>query len=454
MYSEFLTKQSSAILGPIARLLGLLMNYIFKLLNVIGIPNIGLAIILFTIVIYMALMPLTVKQQKFSKLQTKMQPELNAIQKKYKDKKDNDSMMAMNQETQAVYKKYGVSATGSCVQLIIQMPILFALYRVIYNIPAYVDQVKEAFFPLVDNLIAIKGSAEYLQETTAAAQFARQFTNESFTSGVTEYVQNTYIDVLNKFSSADWSLLAERFSAVSADITSTVTKLDHYNNFLGINIGNSPSYMFKEGWADKSILVMIAALIIPILSAVTQWLNVKMMPTADTPQKSGNEQADTMMQSMKTMNTLMPLMSAWFCFTLPAGMGLYWVAGAVIRCVQQIFINRHIDRMDIDEMIKKNLEKQKKIAEKRGDKPTAYEKMMQYSAMNTKSIDGQNSAGGQTQPPKRRATTSEKARSVRPSESMEKDFEAAKAKTAGKKYKEGSLAEKANMVSKYNDVSK
>ncbi len=452
MYPEFLTKQSSAILGPIARLLGLLMNYIFKFLNVIGLPNIGLAIILFTIVIYMALMPLTVKQQKFSKLQAKMQPELNAIQKKYKDKKDNDSMMAMNQETQAVYKKYGTSATGSCVQLIIQMPILFALYRVIYNIPAYVDQVKEAFFPLVDNLIAIKGSSEYLQGTQAAAQFSKQFTNENFTSGVTEYVQNTFIDVLNKFSSADWSALSEHFSAVSSDITATVTKLNYYNNFLGINIGNSPSYMFKEGWADKNFLVMIAALIIPILSAVTQWLNVKMMPTADTPQKSGNEQADTMMQSMKTMNTLMPLMSAWFCFTLPAGMGLYWVAGAVIRCVQQLFINRHIDKMDIDEMIQKNLEKQKKKAEKRGDKPTAYEKMMQYSAMNTKNVGAQGT-GTQAQQPKRRATTAEKARSVKASESMEKDFEEAKAKTAGKKYKEGSLAEKANMVSKYNNVN-
>ena len=452
MYPEFLTKQTSAILGPIARLLGLLMNYIFKFLNVIGLPNIGLAIILFTIVIYMALMPLTVKQQKFSKLQAKMQPELNAIQKKYKDKKDNDSMMAMNQETQAVYKKYGTSATGSCVQLIIQMPILFALYRVIYNIPAYVDQVKEAFFPLVDNLIAIKGSSEYLQGTQAAAQFSKQFTNENFVAGVTEYVQNTYIDVLNKFSSADWSALAEKFSAVSADVTSTVTKLNYYNNFLGINIGNSPSYMFKEGWADKNFLVMIAALIIPVLSAVTQWLNVKMMPTADTPQKSGNEQADTMMQSMKTMNTLMPLMSAWFCFTLPAGMGLYWVAGSVIRCVQQIFINRHIDKMDIDEMIQKNLEKQKKKAEKRGDKPTAYEKMMQYSAMNTKNV-GAEGAQAQAQQPKRRATTAEKARSVKASESMEKDFEEAKAKTAGKKYKEGSLAEKANMVSKYNNVN-
>lgn len=124
------------------------MNGIFWVLDKIGIPNIGLAIIIFTIVIYLLLMPFTIKQQKFSKLSAKMNPELQAIQKRYEGKKDNDSMMAMQQETKAVYAKYGVSPTGSCVQMLIQMPILFALYRVFMNVPAYVNQVKEAFFPI------------------------------------------------------------------------------------------------------------------------------------------------------------------------------------------------------------------------------------------------------------------------------------------------------------------
>ena len=128
-----LTQDDGALLGPISRLLGFIMEGIFNVLDAIGIPNIGLSIIIFTVVIYLLLMPLTIKQQKFSKLSAKMSPELQAIQKKYKNRKDNESMMAMNQETQAVYAKYGVSPTGSCVQLIIQMPILFALYRVIYD---------------------------------------------------------------------------------------------------------------------------------------------------------------------------------------------------------------------------------------------------------------------------------------------------------------------------------
>lgn len=140
-----LTQNSTLIFRYIVWLLGLIMNAIFELLNLIGIPNIGLSIILFTIVIYLLLMPLTIKQQKFSKLSAKMNPEIVAIQNKYKGKQDNESIVAMNAETKQVYAKYGVSPSGSCLQLLIQMPILFALYRVISSMPAYVTRIGEAF---------------------------------------------------------------------------------------------------------------------------------------------------------------------------------------------------------------------------------------------------------------------------------------------------------------------
>ena len=112
MLGILLTQDSGMILGPIAKILGYLMEGIFFVLDKVGIPNIGLAIILFTIIINLLMMPLTIKQQKFSKLNAKMQPEIQAIQKKYKGKNDNNSVMAMNEETQAVYAKYGVSPTG------------------------------------------------------------------------------------------------------------------------------------------------------------------------------------------------------------------------------------------------------------------------------------------------------------------------------------------------------
>jgi len=420
-----LTQNDGMIIGPIAKLLGYLMEGIFNVLNAIGIPNIGLAIIVFTIVIYLCMTPLTYKQQKFSKLQVKMNPEIQAIQAKYKNKKDNDSMMAMNNETQAVYAKYGVSPSGSCIQLLIQMPILFALYRVIYAIPAYVEQVKDAFFPLVDNLIGQAGSAEFIQKFSNAQMYAKQFTNENFVNNVTSYVQNTYIDVLNRASTTDWLSLKSQYPGLSVDIDNTLSLLSNYNNFLGLNIGDSPWFTMKDAFASGKYLLVVGALLIPVLSAVTQWINTKLMPQQ---QKSGNEQADQMAAQMKMMNTIMPLMSAWFCFTLPAGMGIYWIAGAVIRSIQQVVINKHIDKMDFKEVIEKNKEKAAKKMEKQNAK---YEKMQEYASISTK-----NMSIGQM------------------SNLSEEERESKIAKAAeyySKNAKPGSMAAKANMVREYNE---
>ncbi len=433
MLGVLLTKDTGKILGPIVKLLGYIMEGIFFVLDKIGIPNIGLAIILFTIVMYLLMMPLTIKQQKFSKLSAKMNPELQAIQAKYKNKKDNDSMMAMNMETKAVYAKYGVSPTGSCVQLLIQMPILLALYRVIYNMPAYVGKIKEAFFPLVDNLIAQAGSSEFLQTFSQAGMYARQFTNESFTGGVTSYIQNTFIDVLNKASSAEWLSIIDKFPSLSGDVDHTLGLLNQYNNFLGLNIANSPSFTVKEAISNGSYLMVVAALAIPVLSAVTQWINVKLMPQQNTQDnKNANDQQAAMMQSMKTMNMMMPIMSAIFCYTLPAGMGLYWVAGAVVRSIQQIVINKHIDKLDLDELIKNNEEKAKKKMEKAGARA---EQMAAYANMNTKNVNNI---------PKKQST---------PSMTQEEKEAAIKKSTEyyNKNAKPGSMMSKANMVKQYNE---
>ena len=433
MSGMILTQSQTFILGPIAKLLGYIMEGIFFVLNLIGIPNIGLSIILFTIVIYLLMMPLTIKQQKYSKLQSKMSPELQAIQAKYKNKKDNDSMMAMNQETQAVYAKYGVSPSGSCVQLLIQMPILLALYKVIYAMPAYVGKIKEAFFPLVDELIAQPGSAEFLQTFKNAGMYAKQFTNANFTNGVTEYIQNTYIDVLNKASTSEFLSISEKFPSLSTHVDNTLSLLDRYNNFLGLNMGNSPSYIVKDAISTGAWLLVIGGLLVPVLAALTQWINTKLMPQ---PQDTGNEQANSMAASMKTMNMVMPIMSAFFCYTLPAGMGLYWIAGSVVRSIQQVIINKHIDKMDLDEVIKKNVEKRNAKLKKRGIDP---EKMNNYANMNTRNI-------------------SAKANSVNnySKSNMTQEEKEAAMKKATEYYskgnaKPGSIAAKANMVKQYNE---
>ena len=150
------TASGIPVIGQIATVMGWIMNGIYKVLDgLFGIQNLGLCIIIFSIIIFALMTPLQIKQQKFSKLSAVMQPELQKIQKKYQGKKDQVSMQKMQEETSAIYQKYGVSPTGSCVQLAIQLPILMALWQVIYRIPAYVGSVKEIFEGLVAKIVAV-----------------------------------------------------------------------------------------------------------------------------------------------------------------------------------------------------------------------------------------------------------------------------------------------------------
>lgn len=437
-----LTQNSTPIFKYIVKLLGLIMNGIFEFLNLIGIPNIGLSIILFTIVIYLLLMPLTIKQQRFSKLSARMNPEIQAIQAKYKGKQDNDSMMAMNMETKAVYAKYGVSPSGSCVQLLIQMPILFALYRVIYAMPAYVTKIGEAFGVLADKIMQAPNGVEEVKALSSAAYFSKNF-------DIVGNTRNAIIDTLNKTSTFDMAALSEKFGLAdltyngSLILTNSSEKglIDTYNNFLGLNIGNSPMDTMKTAFAAGNYLLLAGAIAIPVLAAVTQWLNYKLMPQAATnddnkKKQSSNDTAEAMQQSMKMMNTLMPIMSAWFCLTLPAGMGLYWVIGAVVRSIQQVAINKHIDKMDIDAEIEKNVEKYKEKLKKQGIDAA---KLQAASRINTKNISSKTSY--QNSSAKRPAKTEEeKAEDIRKSTEY-----------YNKNAKPGSLAAKANMVKQYNE---
>ena len=405
-----LTQYNGAILGPIAKVLGMLMNLIFNFLDVIGIPNIGLSIILFTVVIYLCLMPLTIKQQKFSKLSSIMNPELKVIQEKYKGKKDQDSMMAQNQEMQEVYKKYGVSPSGSCIQLVIQMPIFFALYRVIYNVPAYVDKVKETLLPLAQQILDTSGASDFVQSFAVKRQLT--YSDFSTTNGI--------IDILNRASSAEWESIAVKYPQFGS-YASVYAQFKRYNNFLGLNISDSPWFIIKDSFAAGRYLLIIGALLIPALAAITQWVNTLFMPQ----QQNAPDGENQMMQSMKMMNTTMPLISAFFCFTLPCGMGIYWIAGAVIRSIQQVLINKHIDKMDLDALIEKNKEKLEKSQKKQG--LSRGNEMKKMTSVSSKS----SSASGMSQ------------------EEKEKKIAAAKAFYASHK-NEGSIASKIDLVEQYN----
>ena len=433
MNGILLTKDSGFILGPIAKLLGLIMEGIFWVIDLIGIPNIGLAIILFTIVVNILMMPLTIKQQKFSKLSAIIQPEVQAIQAKYKNRKDQESQMAMSQEVQKVYAKYGVSQTGGCLYLLIQMPILFALYRVIYAIPAYVSKVGDTFRVLASAIISHDGGkgVEVLKSMTDGkiAQTISMY-GKSLNSTNAKDIENGVIDVLNRLSSTDMATVAEKFNLSELQhhgetILGSGGLLDKYNNFLGLNIVNSPQQIMTEAFATGAILVGIGALLIPILSVITQWINTKLMPQHNTNNDNG------MGSSMKTMNLVMPLISAWFSFSWAAGMGIYWVAGNIVRCIQQVIVNKHMDKISLEELIEQNKEKSaKKLAKLEANQ----ERMNAYANMKTRNIQN-------------RANTTTNVSEAEKEEAIKKATEYYNSGYI----KPGSMMAKANMVRQYNE---
>lgn len=412
MFFCVLTKSTTPIIGWVAEILGIIMDLIFRFTSSFGIMNIGLCIIIFTIIINFIMLPLTIKQQKSSKIMAVMQPEIQAIQKKYKDKKDQESLQKMQAETNAVYEKYGTNMTGGCVQLLIQMPILFALYQVIYRIPAYVPSVKQYFSEIATQLMA---QPNYVEKITELANIYRLPVDK-----IDYMMTDKVIDLLYKFTPANWQTLASNVPAMTDILEKNLPVIERMNYFLGINLSTNPWQGFIPNWAW----------LIPILAGVTQWYSTKLM-TENQASRSGDDNG--MASQMKAMNNTMPLMSVVFCFTFPAGIGIYWIASAAVRIVQQIFINRHLNSIDLETLIEENVKKANAKRAKKGLPPQTISKAAIVRAKNIE------------------------ADAAKEEERNEKKLQAATKQTKdstayyNKNAKPGSLAAKANMVAMYDE---
>lgn len=416
------TKSSTPIIGQLATVMGWIMDGIYRLLNVFGIQNIGLCIIIFSILIYALMTPLQIKQQKFSKLSAIMQPELQKIQKKYKGKNnDSAAMQKMQEETQAVYQKYGVSPTGSCVQLAIQFPILMALYQVIYKIPAYVGSVKDILASAVTSITGVNGYTDILQQFITD----NKMTRVQLIMDGNNATSNSVTDFLYALSPSQWKTLAEtsQFSGFADTLNSTAKEISHVQNFFGLNIADQPLTYIKAAFVGGSILIAIVAILIPILAWATQMINLKLMPQA--AQQGGDAQQDA-------MNMVMPLMSAVFCFTFPVGLGIYWVASAAVRSVQQLVINRHMDKIQIDDLINENMKKMEKKREKEGLPPQKITNQAHQSVKNINKVE------------KGSSNTDVETRAKKVEESYKNAANA----------KPGSITAKANMVKAFDERNK
>jgi YidC/Oxa1 family membrane protein insertase len=404
------------------------MDWLFQLTSIFGIQNIGLCIILFTLVTKLLMFPLTLKQQKSSKLMSVMQPEIQAVQAKYKGKTDQESMRKQNVEVQAVYEKYGTSMTGGCVQLVIQMPILFALYQVIYQIPAYVPSVKRLF----ENVVNAIGSLN-VNHVEQLKQFATD-NKVNITRVHDMSTNNGMVDFLYQLNPTQWGQLQDLFPSVKDVIATNAAQIAHMNSFLGINLASTPSsVIFPAGGGFHFSL----ALLIPVMAGVSQWFSARLMTVNQAQTQKPGDDGNAMAQSMKMMNTVMPLMSVFFCFTFASGIGIYWIASSVFQIIQQLAVNRYLNRIDMDEMIKRNVDKANKKRAKKGLPP---QRVSQNATANLKNLQAANEV--------------EEADLDAKKEKIKEQVKASNDYYNKDSANPNSISSKARMVSKFNDKQK
>ena len=419
----FLTAQGG-LLGPIAWLFGKLLDLIYNLLaGDNGMANLGICIILFTVVVRIILFPLNFKQQKSSKINMIIQPEIQKIQKKYNGKKDQESMMKQQQEMQAVYDKYGTSMTGGCLTTLIQFPILIAFYRVIQNIPAYVGKIKDMYLPIAEGVINSQGknAQQFLidfvdeQKVSGAAYAIRQFKD------VSEVTTDNIIDVLSNFGVSHLHTLSD---TLNLNVANNIDKIDQIHSFfLGINISEAPGY--RLSWA----------LLIPISSALFNYLSMKL---TSGKQENADPTANSM---MKSMMITMPLMSIFICISLPAGIGIYWSAGAFISLITQLIINAYYNHADMDKILEEQMAKAEAKRAKNGGKKSFMERLMDSSEQAQEELN------------KREAMRKNSSASLKNYVAPESSKKAVQ-NNQNRKYKEGSIGAKANIMLNYYNSDK
>ena len=406
------------VIKQVSWLLGQIMNGIYNVMSALGIENIGVSIIIFTVIVYMILMPLTIKQQKFSKMQAVMQPDIQKIQKKYAGKKDQASQLKMQEEMTLVYDKYGVKMSSGCLPSLMQMVFLFGLYPVVQYVTEFVTKVRDVYTPVIQQIQATNGY-EKIMETVSKTVVPNI---GSFDLSTEKGMAN----VLYKFQNSTWDALVDQIPSIEGTVKETVRQVSDMNYFLGIDIGSHPWELLKDALAAASVLGIILAIIIPVLAGVTQFISVKltqMGASGAALQDSDNPMAS----SMKTMTYTMPLISVFFGFSLPAGLGLYWVASAVVRSIQQVAVNRYLKKKSVEDIIEENRKKAQKKREKKG---TSAEEINRMATKSTRSVG--------TSKADKKSSDPAKEEKIRQAQEMAKNA------------KPGSLTAKANLVSRYN----
>ena len=283
-------------------------KFLYFIYNTVGLHYYGLAIIIFTIVVKLVLLPLTLKQYKSTTKMQAIQPQLQEIQKRYKNDKEK-----LNQEMMKLYQENGVNPAGGCLPLLVQMPILISLYWVIVQpLKFMLGKTEEQITKIVEAF------------TTALSATGAAVDKNLMLSTIKE------LSALNFFND-NRNLLDKVSGLLSAD------ELINFN-FLGLHLGRTASYSTEKLFGPEAY-IYLPLLLLPIIGVITTFLSTKLSMPKKNPNNPQTGMASSMSNSMMYMG---PVMTLIFSFQLPAGVVLYWISGYVFQIFQQLYINKTI----------------------------------------------------------------------------------------------------------------
>lgn len=300
-------------MGFIAECFGYVLNWLYGLVS-----NYGLAIIIFSILLRIILIPITIKQQKTMKKSAELQGKMAEIQKKYKNNPDK-----LNQETIDLYKSEKMSPFSGCLSSILQIIIILSVFWLVSQPLTYMKRVDP------------KVIERYTTEM-----------RESGTNQNNNYVQIALIDYAEKQYQETEKKLSEEKVENKEELE---TKKDEYNqlrlnmNFLGIDLSKVPTQNLSD-WR---------VYIIPVLYVLTSFISIKLTTATQNKKKKqkeivvengeNKEEPDPMeqMQAMnKSMSYMMPIMSVMIAIIAPLGLALYWLISNILMIIERLIINK------------------------------------------------------------------------------------------------------------------
>lgn len=328
-------RKPGMIIGPVADLMGVLYNMLFNLLHSsTSVGSLGLAIIIFTLIVKIVLFPLMIRQQKSTVKMQVLQPELNAIRKKYEGQKDPMSQQRMALEMQEFQKKNGISMMGGCLPMLIQLPILYALFYLFQNAYVYVDVISQNYTDIASVIVNIPEALRMEVFTPFAQEFVNTYSKiDVLKDGLDMNSISEVTMLVNNLKADDWTtILAGLGSAGDALVPLLATKTE-IETFLTIPL------VAKAGLGFPGI-------IIPIAAGITTWLQTKIMMVMNPQSNDPNNPAASM---QKTMLYMMPIMMGFFSISMPAGLGLYWTISNIFGILQQIILTKYYKKKFIEE---------------------------------------------------------------------------------------------------------